>query len=187
VKRIDTALPDVWLIEPHVISDQRGFFLESYNLRSMAEVGVNERFVQDNHSRSGYGVLRGLHYQLDQPQSKLVRVTSGAVFDVAVDVRRGSATFGRWVGAELDAANRLMMYVPQGFAHGLFVLSDVAEVQYKCSDFYSPSGERGIAWDDPRIGIEWPCGDVEPVLSDRDRGWGTLDRVSEEDLPLYTP
>jgi dTDP-4-dehydrorhamnose 3,5-epimerase len=186
VNRIDTPLPGVWLIKPRVIPDRRGFFLESYNQREMADIGITERFVQDNHSRSGRGVLRGLHYQLTRPQSKLVRATHGRIFDVAVDVRRGSATFGRWTGAELSADSHLMMYIPKGFAHGFLVLSDVAEVQYKCSDFYAPEDERGIAWNDPVLGIEWPLGDLEPVLSDRDLGWRAMSETDETDLPAFT-
>lgn len=184
--RIDTPLPGVWLVKPRVIPDRRGFFLESYNQRDMADIGITEIFVQDNHSRSRRGVLRGLHFQLSRPQSKLVRTTRGAIFDVAVDVRRGSASFGRWAGAELSAKNHTMMYIPQGFAHGFLVLSDIAEVQYKCSDFYAPEDERGIAWDDPALAIEWPVGDLELVLSDRDRGWRPLNETDNADLPVFT-
>ena len=185
--RIDTPLPGVWLINPRVIPDRRGFFLESYNQREMADIGISERFVQDNHSRSRRGVLRGLHYQVTRQQSKLVRATRGAIFDVAVDVRRGSPTFGRWTGAGLSADSHTMMYIPRGFAHGFLVLSDVAEVQYKCSDFYAPEDERGVAWDDPELGIEWPLGDLEPVLSDRDLGWSPLSQTDGADLPVFTP
>jgi dTDP-4-dehydrorhamnose 3,5-epimerase len=187
VDRIDTSLPGVWLIKPRLIPDRRGFFLESYNRRTMADIGITEEFVQDNHSRSRRGVLRGLHYQLTRPQSKLVRATLGAIFDVAVDVRRGSASFGRWTAAELSADSHTMMYIPEGFAHGFLVLTEIAEVQYKCSEFYAPDDERGIAWDDPEIGIGWPLDDLEPVLSDRDLGWSTLRGTDESDLPVWTP
>lgn len=187
VDTIDTSLPGVWLIKPRVFSDRRGFFLESYNQRAMADIGITEQFVQDNHSRSSRGVLRGLHYQLTRPQSKLIRATRGTIFDVAVDVRLGSVSFGRWTGAELSADSHLMMYIPQGYAHGFLVLSEVAEVQYKCSDFYVPEDERGIAWDDPDLGIEWPLGELEPVLSDRDLGWSTLEETAAVDLPVFAP
>ena len=187
VRRIDTSLPGVVILEPRVHEDHRGFFMESYNERSFAELGISHRFVQDNHSRSVRGVLRGLHYQLRQPQAKLVRVTRGRVFDVAVDIRRGSPHFGAWAAAELGEDNRRMMFAPEGFAHGFLVLSEVAEFQYKCSDFYDPSDERGIAWDDPRIAIDWPLGELEPILSGRDLAWSTLDRMSEAELPHYEP
>lgn len=187
MERIETSLADVWLVRPHILSDSRGFFYESYSERTMADIGIKDRFVQDNHSRSQRGVLRGLHYQRRHVQSKLVRVTLGAVFDVAVDLRRDSPTFGCWAGAELSAENRLLMYIPTGFAHGFLVLSQVAEVQYKCSDFYAPDEERGISWDDPRIGIKWPLDGLEPILSSRDRSWCNLDQMDEDDLPILTP
>jgi len=187
VRRIDTSLPGVVILEPRVHEDHRGFFMESYNERSFAELGISHRFVQDNHSRSVRGVLRGLHYQLRQPQAKLVRVTRGRVFDVAVDIRRGSQHFGVWAGAELSEDNRRMMFAPEGFAHGFLVLSEVAEFQYKCSDFYDSSDERGIAWNDPRIAIDWPLGELEPILSGRDLLWSTLDRMSAAELPHYEP
>jgi dTDP-4-dehydrorhamnose 3,5-epimerase len=185
VKRIETRLPGVLLVEPLVHEDLRGFFMESFNQQSMAEIGIRHTFVQDNHSRSRRGVLRGLHFQLERPQAKLVRVTRGRVFDVAVDVRRGSPHFGRWAGAELTEDNRWMLFAPEGFAHGFLVLSEVAELQYKCSDFYAPEHELGIAWDDPEIGIEWPREGVTPILSDRDRGWSLLSAISPSDLPRY--
>jgi dTDP-4-dehydrorhamnose 3,5-epimerase len=187
LQRIDTTLPGVSLIQPLVHSDQRGFFLESYNRRDMVAIGIRDEFVQDNHSSSGRGVLRGLHYQLGRPQAKLVRVTRGQVFDVAVDIRRGSPHFGQWAGTELSEDNRLMLYIPTGFAHGFLVLSDTAEFEYKCSDFYARSEEYGIAWDDPTVGIEWPFGGLEPILSERDRGWCNLDQMEPERLPVYTP
>ena len=184
---IDEPLAGVKLLAPKVFEDGRGFFMESYSRRRFAEIGIAHDFVQDNHSRSTRGVLRGLHFQLTRPQSKLVRATRGAIFDVAVDVRRGSASFGRWTGAELSAESHTIMYIPKGFAHGFLVLTEVAEVQYKCSDFYAPEDERGIAWDDPEIGIAWPLGDLGPVLSDRDLGWSTLSETDESDLPVWTP
>jgi dTDP-4-dehydrorhamnose 3,5-epimerase len=185
VERIETTLPGVWILEPRVFTDGRGFFMESYNRRVLASIGIDEQFVQDNHSRSRKGVLRGLHYQLGVPQAKLVRVTRGRVFDVAVDVRRGSPGFGRWVGVELTEDNRRMIFVPRGFAHGFLVLSESAEFQYKCSDYYTPDEERGVAWNDPRIGIDWPLCGLDPLLSARDREWMTLDRVDPEQLPIY--
>jgi dTDP-4-dehydrorhamnose 3,5-epimerase len=187
VRRIETSLPGVCLIEPNVHGDRRGFFLESYNRRDMEAVGIHDDFVQDNHSGSSRGVLRGLHYQLGRPQAKLVRVTRGQVFDVAVDIRRGSPTFGGWTGIELSEDDRTMLYIPQGFAHGFLVVSEIAEFQYKCSDFYAPEEERGIAWNDPGIGIEWPLGDADPVLSERDKGWCNLDEMDERELPIFTP
>ncbi|MCC6813093.1 MAG: dTDP-4-dehydrorhamnose 3,5-epimerase, partial [Rubrivivax sp.] len=154
---IPTALAGVLVLEPRVFGDDRGFFMESYNRRSFAQAtGLDIDFVQDNHSRSRKGVLRGLHYQLRQPQGKLVRVTHGAVFDVAVDIRRGSPTFGRWVGVELSADNHRQLWVPPGLAHGFVVLSDSADFLYKTTDYYAPEHERSIAWDDPAIGIDWP-------------------------------
>jgi dTDP-4-dehydrorhamnose 3,5-epimerase len=163
------AIGDVLLIEPRVFGDERGFFFESYNQRAFeAAVGRPVAFVQDNHSRSARHVLRGLHYQIVQPQGKLVRVTDGAVFDVAVDLRRGSPSFGRWVGAELSAANKRQLWVPEGFAHGFVVLSEHAEFLYKTTDFYAPEHERCLRWDDPDVGIGWPAG-LTPVLSAKDQ------------------
>lgn len=163
------AIPDVLLIEPKVFGDDRGFFFESFNEARFEEaVGKSVRFVQDNHSRSVRGVLRGLHYQIRQTQAKLVRVVSGEVFDVAVDLRKGSPTFGRWVGAVLSAENKRQMWVPEGFAHGFVVTSDSAEFLYKTTDYWAPEYERCVAWNDPAIGIEWPI-DMQPVLSEKDR------------------
>lgn len=164
----ETMLPGVMLIEPKVFGDERGFFMESWNAASFAAAGLDLEFVQDNHSRSSRGVLRGLHYQLGTPQGKLVRVTSGAVFDVAVDIRRSSPHFGRWVGYELSDANKRMLYVPPGFAHGFCVLSDSADFLYKCTTLYNAPTDRGIRWDDPAIGIDWPLGDIVPQLSGKD-------------------
>ena len=164
-----TALPDVLLIEPKVFGDARGFFFESYNRRTFAEAaGLDVDFVQDNHSRSAQGVLRGLHYQIQQPQGKLVRVVAGAVFDVAVDIRKTSPTLGQWVGIELSAENKKMVWVPPGFAHGFLVLSEVAEFLYKTTDYYAPSHERTIAWNDRDIGIAWPLAGA-PLLSAKDQ------------------
>ncbi|MDR0479679.1 MAG: dTDP-4-dehydrorhamnose 3,5-epimerase [Burkholderiaceae bacterium] len=171
---IETSIPGVLILEPKVFGDARGFFMESYNARDFAQATglANVDFVQDNHSRSKKGVLRGLHYQIRQPQGKLVRVARGAVFDVAVDLRRGSPTFGRWAGVELTEDNQRQFWLPPGMAHGFVVLSDTADFLYKASDYYAPAYERGVAWDDPAIGIEWPLaahGIAAPILSDKDR------------------
>lgn len=172
MKAVQTAIPDVLVIEPTVFGDERGFFLESYNQRDFDRaVGREVRFVQDNHSRSRKGVLRGLHYQLEQPQGKLVRVVSGEIFDVAVDIRRSSPTFGNWVAETLSAENKRQLWVPEGFAHGFLVLSEDAEVLYKATDFYAPDTERVIIWNDADIGIEWPTQNITPpnvILSSKD-------------------
>jgi dTDP-4-dehydrorhamnose 3,5-epimerase len=169
VKVTPTAIPDVLVIEPKVFGDDRGFFFESFNQKAFNEAtGLNASFVQDNHSRSAKGVLRGLHYQLEQPQGKLVRVVRGAVFDVAVDIRKRSATFSLWVGAELTESSHKQLWVPPGFAHGFLVLSESADFLYKTTDYYAPVHERCIAWNDPQIGIQWPL-DGEPSLSGKDR------------------
>ena len=163
-----TAIPDVLLVEPTVFGDDRGFFYESYNEKKWEELtGLKTRFVQDNHSRSAKGVLRGIHYQIEQAQGKLVRAVVGEVFDVAVDLRRSSPTFGQWVGERLSAENKKSLWVPEGFGHGFLVLSDVAEFLYRTTDFYAPEHERCIAWDDPQIGIDWPL-TGEPLLSEKD-------------------
>ena len=167
MRLVETTLPGVVILEPHVHRDDRGFFLEVYRADRLAALGIDVRFVQDNQSRSERGTLRGLHWQWRRPQAKLIRVVAGEIFDVAVDIRRGSPTFGRWVSETLSAGNFRQMFVPEGFAHGFCVTSDVADVEYKCSDVYDPAGEAGLAWDDPALGIAWPVG--EPVLSDRDR------------------
>ncbi len=160
-------IPDVILIEPPIFKDERGLFMETYRFSEFASFGIKEQFVQDNHSKSGHPVLRGLHYQKNpRAQGKLVRVVRGEIFDVAVDIRKGSPTYGRWVGATLSAENTRMLYVPIGFAHGLCVLSEVAEVLYKVTEEYSPREEGGIAWNDPEIGIRWPV--TNPVLSSQD-------------------
>ncbi|MCC5824599.1 dTDP-4-dehydrorhamnose 3,5-epimerase [Alkalimonas sp.] len=163
-----TAIPDVLLITPKVFADERGFFLESYNQRQFEQaIGRNLTFVQDNHSKSGRGVLRGLHYQIKQPQGKLVRVVQGEVLDVAVDLRRSSPTFGHWVSALLTAENKMQMWVPEGFAHGFIVLSDTAEFVYKATDYYAPEFERAIRWDDPELAIDWQYA-TTPALSAKD-------------------
>jgi dTDP-4-dehydrorhamnose 3,5-epimerase len=168
VKVIPTAIPDVLIIEPTVFGDERGFFFESFNQKKFLELtGLNVDFVQDNHSRSAKNVLRGLHYQIQQPQGKLVRVVQGAVFDVAVDIRRSSPTFGKHVGVELSSDNKRMLWVPPGFAHGFVTLSDTAEFLYKTTDYWAPEFERSIAWNDPAIDIEWPMEGV-PALSGKD-------------------
>ena len=167
MKFIPSELPDVIVIEPDVFQDRRGFFLETYHIDKYRAGGIPDAFVQDNHSRSAGGTIRGLHCQLQHPQGKLIRVIEGEIFDVAVDVRRGSPTFGKWVGVTLSAENFRQCYIPKGFAHGFAVVSAVAQVEYKCTDIYDPSGEIGIAWDDPAVGIAWPVS--SPVLSDRDK------------------
>jgi dTDP-4-dehydrorhamnose 3,5-epimerase len=178
MKVTPTAISEVLVLEPRVFGDARGFFFESYNERAFRDAaGVDVKFVQDNHSRSARGVLRGLHYQLRQPQGKLVRVVRGAVFDVAVDVRRSSPTFGRWVGTELSEENHRQMWVPAGFAHGFLVLSEFADFLYKTTDYYAPEHERCIAWNDPAIGVEWPlqpAGIASPVLSAKDQSGAAL-------------
>lgn len=170
MKVTPTAIADVLVIEPRVFGDARGFFMESFNQQAFNEAtGTSLDFVQDNHSRSSRGVLRGLHYQLDpHAQGKLVRVASGAVFDVAVDIRQGSGTFGKWVGAELTAENHRQLWIPPGFAHGFVVLSETADFLYKTTAYYAPQSDRGILWNDPQIGIQWPDLGMEFVLSDKD-------------------
>lgn len=165
---VETALPGVMLIEPRVFGDDRGFFLESWNAQAFAAAGIDAPFVQDNHSRSAKGVLRGLHYQIEAPQGKLVRVTAGAVFDVVVDMRRSSPQFGRWVGFELSAANKRMLWVPPGFAHGFLTLSDSVDFLYKCTTFYAPEHERAVIWNDAQLAIEWPIEIALPRLSAKD-------------------
>lgn len=166
---IPTQIPDVLLIKPKIFEDPRGFFMETYREDRFAAGDIPERFVQENHSRSQQGVLRGLHYQIRKTQGKLVRAILGEIYDVAVDIRRGSPTFGQWVGIILSAENRHQLWVPAGFAHGFYVMSDHAEVVYKVTDYYAPEWERSILWNDPKIGIEWPLtGGAEPVLSQKD-------------------
>jgi dTDP-4-dehydrorhamnose 3,5-epimerase len=175
-------LAEVILIEPDVRRDDRGFFLETYHAERYRAGGIQGPFVQDNHSQSVGGTIRGLHLQLRRPQGKLIRVVEGDVFDVAVDVRRGSPTFGRWVGSRLSANNFRQCYVPPGFAHGFCVVSKTAQVEYKCTEFYDPAGEIGIAWNDPELAISWPV--VQPLLSDRDRRHPPLSQLLDV-LPIW--
>ncbi len=170
-----TSIPDVLLIEPRVFTDVRGHFFESYNRAAfLAATGLAVEFVQDNQSRSAKGVLRGLHYQINQPQGKLVRASSGAIFDVAVDLRSKSPTFGRWVGAELSADNFRQMWIPPGFAHGFLVLAESADVIYKTTDYYAPAHERCLRWDDAQVGVAWPLQGIEPRLSAKDQAGASL-------------
>ncbi len=180
---IETSLPGVLILEPKVFGDSRGFFLETYRQSVYREAGIGELFVQDNRSRSRKGVLRGLHYQLVQPQGKLVEVIRGQVFDVAVDIRRGSPTFGHWTGVILDDQRHHQLYVPAGFAHGFLVMSEYVDLFYKCTDYYHPQSEQGIAWNDPDIGIEWPAAEV--ILSDKDARNPRLAEQSLDSLPMY--
>ncbi|MFM7378979.1 MAG: dTDP-4-dehydrorhamnose 3,5-epimerase [Erythrobacter sp.] len=173
---IQTAIPGVLIIEPRVFGDARGFFMETWNAAAFAGAGLDLAFVQDNHSRSQKGVLRGLHFQNPGPQGKLVRVANGAVFDVAVDLRASSPTFGKWVGVELSAANKRMFWVPEGFAHGFLTLEDDTDFLYKCTAPYAPQSEFTLAWDDPMVGIEWPVAGLDPLISDKDaRGLALAD------------
>jgi dTDP-4-dehydrorhamnose 3,5-epimerase len=184
VKVVPTDLPGVLVIEPTVHRDPRGFFAETYHAARYGAAGVDATFVQDNHSRSVRHTLRGLHAQLARPQAKLLRVLRGAIFDVVVDVRRGSPTFKRWISVELSDENFRQIFVPIGFAHGFCVLSEVAEVEYKCSDVYQAGDELGLAWNDPEIGVDWPVS--EPLLSDKDRCGQTLAQLLDR-LPTYVP
>ena len=163
-----TTLPDVVLVKPKVFEDPRGFFMETYREDRFTSGGISQRFVQENHSASSRGVLRGLHYQLRQTQGKLVRAIAGEIYDVAVDIRRSSPTFGQWVGIILSEENKYQLWVPAGFAHGFYVLSERAEVVYKVSDYYAPEWERSILWNDPKIGVEWPLNGIDPILSQKD-------------------
>ena len=178
MKVIETDIPDVKIIEPDVFGDERGFFMETWNQNKFEELvtGKPTQFVQDNHSKSKKGILRGLHYQTENTQGKLVRVVSGEVFDVAVDIRKDSPTFGKWVGVYLSAENKRQLWIPEGFAHGFYVTSDEAEFVYKCTDYYNPSAEVSVAWDDCSINIEWPLS-VDPVLSSKDQRGINLDKV----------
>lgn len=178
-------LPGVLLLEPKVYGDERGFFLETWQSRRYAEAGMPEYFVQDNLSKSRHGVLRGLHYQIQRPQGKLVSVIEGEVFDVAADIDPGSTTFGRWVGARLSGDNKRQLYVPPGYAHGFCVLSDAAYFAYKCTEYYAPELERGVRWDDPTLAIEWLV--EEPIVNERDAAWPTLEGAKREELPSRIP
>ena len=177
-----TRIPEVLLVEPAIFGDSRGYFFESWHAHKYAQRGLAAQFVQDNQSRSSQGVLRGLHYQLQQPQGKLVSVLAGSVFDVAVDIRRGSPTFGQWVGVELSADNHKQLYVPPGFAHGFCVLSSSADFYYKCTDYYAPQYEHGILWNDRDIGIDWPGDDF--AVSDKDSNNLSLAQLHDK-LPIY--
>lgn len=177
MKVIETALAGVLILEPEVYGDDRGFFLESWNAREFADAGIDADFVQDNHSRSAAGVLRGLHFQNPRPQGKLVRVVAGAAWDVAVDLRRASPTYGKWAAVELSAANRLMFWVPVGLAHGFLSLADDTDVLYKCTDYYDPAAQQSLKWDDPAVAVDWPLAGRAPQLSARDREGTPFDAI----------
>jgi dTDP-4-dehydrorhamnose 3,5-epimerase len=183
LKSTERRLPGILLIEPDVFKDDRGFFMETYHLKKYFELGIDQEFVQDNHSHSKKGTLRGLHYQLNNPQGKLVYAITGKILDVVVDIRRGSSTFGQWVSTVLSDENKHQLFVPEGFAHGFCVLSESADVIYKCTDFYTPGDEYGIFWADPTINIVWPMQD--PILSEKDGKNPLLKDVPEELLPVY--
>jgi len=183
LKVTEKSLPGILLIEPDVHKDDRGFFLETYHRKKYSDVGIDHLFVQDNHSHSRQGTLRGLHYQLNRPQGKIVYVVSGEIFDVAVDIRRGSPTFGRWAGTTLSEVNKRQIYIPEGFAHGFCVLSTTADVIYKCTDLYVPGDENGILWSDPTVDITWPI--ESPILSEKDRKYPKLKEIPENLLPIY--
>ena len=179
-----TSIHGVIIIEPKVFGDHRGFFLETYSSNRYQQMGVEGTFVQDNHSHSSYGILRGLHYQLHHAQAKLMYVIKGEIFDVAVDIRQGSPTFGKWAGAHLSSENHKQMYIPQGFAHGFCVLSEKADILYKCTDVYHPEDEYGVLWSDPNIDIDWPIRD--PILSKKDSAYPQLKGIPEDCLPVFT-
>lgn len=177
MKIIDTKFPEVKLIEPAVYGDERGFFMESWNKQAFVDAGLSIEFVQDNHSRSSKGVLRGLHYQVYKPQGKLVRVISGRAWDVVVDVRRSSSLFGSWAGFELSSESKQLLWIPPGFAHGFLALEDETDFIYKCTDFYAPEFERSILWSDPSIGVEWPLDGFTPIVSSKDANGDLLARA----------
>ena len=181
MKTVDTDIEGLILVEPNVYPDKRGFFTETFQAQRYAGAGINCTFVQDNLSYSTKGTLRGLHFQVNRPQAKLVHVISGEIFDVAVDLRPGSATFGKWAGVDLSGTNHRQLFIPEGFAHGFYVLSDTAYFAYKCSDFYAPDDEGGVLWSDPDIGIRWPAGD--PIVSARDQGLPRLNTLEPDRLP----
>ena len=183
IKKVETGIPGVWMIQPDVYRDARGFFLESYHKERFSEIGITDRFVQDNHSCSSQGVLRGLHYQVQRPQAKLCRVVEGSVLDVAVDIRSGSPTFGKFVTVVLSDEQQNEIYIPPGFAHGFIVLSGRAQFLYKCTEFYDPKDEAGIAWNDPDLRISW--GIPDPIVSEKDRKNPRLAEVSESLLPKF--
>ncbi len=179
-KKIETPISGLYIIEPRVFLDKRGFFMESYNKKEFEGIGLTMEFVQDNHSKSRKGVLRGLHFQTKHPQGKLVRVTRGEVFDVAVDIRKGSPTFGEWYGVILSEENKKMFYIPERFAHGFLVLSDEVDFLYKCTDYYYPDEDAGIIWNDPDIGIDWPLDGITPILSEKDKKRPLLKQVVKQ-------
>lgn len=183
MKILKTSFPDVIVIDPKVYGDSRGFFLETYQNIKYQDLGIKKPFVQDNISRSTKSVLRGLHYQLERPQAKLVSVFRGAVLDVILDVRYGSPSFGQWISVELNEENHRQIYIPEGFAHGFLVLSDEADFFYKCTDYYHPASEFGIRWNDPNIGIQWQT--ANPILSDKDANYPLLDQMLPHQLPKY--
>lgn len=183
MQRLDTSLPEVWELQPSVHQDARGFFMETYHQKKFSELGISDLFVQDNHSRSMKGTLRGLHYQLRHAQAKLCRVVEGEALDVAVDIRLGSPTFGKWAGVVLSAERQNQIYIPAGFAHGFLALTGSVQFLYKCSDFYDPSDERGIVWNDPDVGVSW--GVTNPLVSEKDAKNPTLAAMPHEFLPHY--
>lgn len=185
LQRFETSVPGVCIVQPRILRDSRGFFAETYHRLKFDAIGISDEFVQDNHSRSAKGVLRGLHYQLRRPQAKLCRVIEGEVLDVAVDIRLGSPFFGKWVSVILSAGAQNQIYIPRGFAHGFVTLSDAAQFIYKCADYYDPSDERGIAWNDPDLKIAW--GVSNPILSGRDQKHPLLAEIPREFLPVYVP
>ena len=184
-KKIETSIKDVYIIEPTVFGDNRGYFMETYSDAEFAEIGLNYNFVQDNQSKSSKGVLRGLHFQKENTQAKLVRCIKGEVFDVAVDLRPGSETYGKWEGVILSEENKKMFMIPRGFAHGFLVLSDEAEFTYKCDDIYNPNAEGGLAWNDKDVNIDWPLGDMkigDLLTSEKDAKWPSLEELRKTDL-----
>jgi len=168
MKQLTTKIPDVFILQPTVYEDDRGYFMESFRLSQFSKIGYDINFVQDNQSKSKKGTLRGLHYQVDHPQGKLVSVLAGEIFDVAVDLRRSSPTFGNWVGETLSSANKKQLWIPEGFAHGFYVMSDEAEIFYKCTEYYMPEHDRAILWNDPKLGIKWPLLSPHPLISEKD-------------------
>ena len=185
MEKLNTNISGVYLLKPKVFADKRGFFMESYNKNTFQNLGIRTEFIQDNHSKSAKGVLRGLHYQIKKSQTKLVRVIAGAVFDVAVDIRRGSPTYGKWFGIELNAKNKYQLYIPAGLAHGFYTLQNNSEFLYKCSEFYAPEYERTILWNDPDIGINWQLFST-PILSEKDKIGCKLNDIKPTELPEFT-
>ena len=183
IKYTETDLPGVLLIEPRVFKDSRGFFMETFHQKKYAEAGIDHAFIQDNYSHSTRGTLRGLHYQLEHPQAKLVYVIKGEIYDVAVDIRRGSPGFGKWTGQYLSCKNKRQIFIPEGFAHGFCVISETADVLYKATDLYKPDDEYGVLWSDPTIRIDWPI--KVPIVSDKDKQFPGLQDVPEQHLPIY--